>query len=300
MGIKFYCPNGHKIHVKSFLAGKKGLCPKCGVRIEIPRESVKSEDAKAVEGSQSDDDADDEQEQEIATLPTATEKVDTPNPQAGVAGQTVPSGALVPPSVPVADDFRSQLPSPALGPANSESTYFPRIGQVASPPLPPTTAMWYVQLNNGQQFGPTDKTTLQQWIVEGRIGHHDLLWRDGWPNWDTAIAVFPQWPTQQAVVPGAAPAISNVADNPMAGAVRGVASPNTPGTWLRQRHRGKREIRATLSLVLLGLIVLLFALLLYVFFIRKEEPEAKQSQLPTRPFSQLRSKGMLASQTAFD
>src|SRR4029079_6209886 len=40
MGIKFYCPNGHKMHVKNFLAGKRGLCPKCGVRVEIPMASV--------------------------------------------------------------------------------------------------------------------------------------------------------------------------------------------------------------------------------------------------------------------
>ena len=40
MGIKFYCPNGHKVNVKSFLAGKKGLCPKCGVRVDIPLQSV--------------------------------------------------------------------------------------------------------------------------------------------------------------------------------------------------------------------------------------------------------------------
>ena len=36
MGIRFECPNGHKLHVKSFLAGKKGLCPECGAGIVIP------------------------------------------------------------------------------------------------------------------------------------------------------------------------------------------------------------------------------------------------------------------------
>src|SRR5687768_3987482 len=36
MGIKFHCPNGHKLNVKSFLAGKKGVCPKCGTRVRIP------------------------------------------------------------------------------------------------------------------------------------------------------------------------------------------------------------------------------------------------------------------------
>jgi hypothetical protein len=39
MGIKFHCPNGHKLNVKSFLAGKRGICPKCHVRMRIPMES---------------------------------------------------------------------------------------------------------------------------------------------------------------------------------------------------------------------------------------------------------------------
>lgn len=36
MGIRFNCSNGHKIHVKAFLAGKRGICPECGVTVQIP------------------------------------------------------------------------------------------------------------------------------------------------------------------------------------------------------------------------------------------------------------------------
>src|SRR6476646_1048166 len=39
MGIKFHCPNGHKLNVKAFLAGKKGVCPDCGVKVRIPERS---------------------------------------------------------------------------------------------------------------------------------------------------------------------------------------------------------------------------------------------------------------------
>lgn len=39
MGIRFTCPNGHSIHVKAYLAGKRGVCPKCGARVEIPNQS---------------------------------------------------------------------------------------------------------------------------------------------------------------------------------------------------------------------------------------------------------------------
>jgi hypothetical protein len=39
MGIKFHCPQGHRLNVKAFLAGKKGICPKCGTRVRIPQVS---------------------------------------------------------------------------------------------------------------------------------------------------------------------------------------------------------------------------------------------------------------------
>jgi hypothetical protein len=36
MGIRFSCPNGHRLNVKAHLAGKRGICPHCGVRVAIP------------------------------------------------------------------------------------------------------------------------------------------------------------------------------------------------------------------------------------------------------------------------
>lgn len=36
MGIRFACPNGHPLHVKAELAGKRGICPECQVRFTIP------------------------------------------------------------------------------------------------------------------------------------------------------------------------------------------------------------------------------------------------------------------------
>jgi hypothetical protein len=39
MGIRFRCPKGHKLHVKAFLAGKRGICPHCGEKFQIPLES---------------------------------------------------------------------------------------------------------------------------------------------------------------------------------------------------------------------------------------------------------------------
>jgi hypothetical protein len=39
MGIRFTCPNGHKLHVKAHQAGKRGVCPQCGAKILIPTEA---------------------------------------------------------------------------------------------------------------------------------------------------------------------------------------------------------------------------------------------------------------------
>jgi hypothetical protein len=36
MGIRFSCPNGHRLNVKAHLAGKRGICPQCGIRVDIP------------------------------------------------------------------------------------------------------------------------------------------------------------------------------------------------------------------------------------------------------------------------
>jgi hypothetical protein len=36
MGVRFECPQGHKLHVKAHLAGQRGICPECGMRFIVP------------------------------------------------------------------------------------------------------------------------------------------------------------------------------------------------------------------------------------------------------------------------
>jgi hypothetical protein len=49
MGIRFSCPNGHKLNVKTFLAGKRGVCPQCGAKFVVPPadESTDGNDAQS-------------------------------------------------------------------------------------------------------------------------------------------------------------------------------------------------------------------------------------------------------------
>ncbi len=58
MGIKFLCPNGHKLHVKSFLSGKKAICPKCGARVLVPAENQPAAVAQDQESTSEDSSAD--------------------------------------------------------------------------------------------------------------------------------------------------------------------------------------------------------------------------------------------------
>lgn len=40
MGIRFQCPNGHKLNVKADLAGKRASCPDCGAKLVVPGPSA--------------------------------------------------------------------------------------------------------------------------------------------------------------------------------------------------------------------------------------------------------------------
>ena len=69
MGIRFYCPNGHKLNVKSFLAGKRGICPQCSARFQIPPDS---QIPKGAPKTRPPDSAATPQSQAVSTLPATT------------------------------------------------------------------------------------------------------------------------------------------------------------------------------------------------------------------------------------
>lgn len=78
MGIRFYCPNGHKLNVKSFQAGRRGICPYCGAKIIIPTQSTrKSSKAERAAGGTS---AQADVEQEVVLHPDSSGKA-APNAQ---------------------------------------------------------------------------------------------------------------------------------------------------------------------------------------------------------------------------
>jgi hypothetical protein len=51
MGIRFSCPNGHRLNVKEHLAGKRGICPSCGAKFVIPAADQSHNDADPGRGA---------------------------------------------------------------------------------------------------------------------------------------------------------------------------------------------------------------------------------------------------------
>lgn len=160
MGIKFLCPNGHKLHVKSFLSGKRAICPKCGARVVVPADPtsvVEPETASSFDSSSS------------AILESAS-----------TLGQAAPAAEFEPAKAATAI-------LPAAGPSSS-----PAPSQPGDPIDESPSAVWYVRPATGGQFGPASGEIMRAWITEGRVGASSLVWRAGWEEWRAASAIFPQ------------------------------------------------------------------------------------------------------------
>jgi GYF domain 2 len=84
MGIRFFCPNGHRLHVKTFLAGKRGVCPDCGLGVSIPYESDPKALKKKTSGADDLYDGDPETvfepELPAPTLPTTAQPISVQMP----------------------------------------------------------------------------------------------------------------------------------------------------------------------------------------------------------------------------
>ncbi|MCA9214905.1 MAG: DUF4339 domain-containing protein, partial [Planctomycetales bacterium] len=157
MGIRFSCPNGHKLNVKSFLAGKRGICPHCQARFEIPAASTESGTAAAV-----------------STTPTVNSGVDAE------AACPAPDIATMPVILDeVAQPLKSTSPPP------------PEKNVVQDPIAEAPHAVWYVRPPSGGQFGPASADIMRTWLSEGRVPHKAMVWREGWPQWRTASELFP-------------------------------------------------------------------------------------------------------------
>jgi hypothetical protein len=66
---------------------------------------------------------------------------------------------------------------------------------------------WYAVID-GTQYGPVDEATFRQWITEGRVQGHHLVWREGLAEWVPAMSLDGLFPE------GASPSGATVSTKP--------------------------------------------------------------------------------------
>ena len=276
MGIRFLCPNGHKLNVKAFQAGRRGICPFCGARFRIPTEStlpvgqsLPTDDTPGVFSAPtvapSREGIEFEQELE-AHIQRAEETVsegassgqrgsESAKPATPVESATSPAESNVAPRPNVAgpvatkalaaDDGRPAEPQP------SSATPF-RATPAPDPLTEMPKAVWYVRPPSGGQFGPAQSGMLRNWLNEGRVSSETLVWREGWADWQEAGSVFPELKPASAL-PEAPPVAVGADEN---------ASSYRTGPRRRKSGPNIGLIVVLAAAVLLLLVVLILILIL--------------------------------------
>lgn len=200
MGIRFLCPAcNKKLNVKSFLAGKKGRCPKCNARIVIPEQS-EWDDPR-------DQDSDDAPEAFPAVDVAVAAQPQAPSPTGHDAGEDSNGQHSPGPAAPVtAASTAAERPAaaPSASPAGSSPAAVPAAAPpagTAAPQAPAApagpdplredpAAMWYLRHPTGNQYGPTRAEDFRRWIDQRRVTQDCMVWRTGWPQWRRAGDVF--------------------------------------------------------------------------------------------------------------
>jgi hypothetical protein len=201
MGIRCYCPNGHKLNIKAFQAGLRGICPRCGESFVIPRHSTRR-----------------------STKHRSDSVVGSNEMAAGGEGFSASAGSAV--AVPDQDveiSLHTVEEAPSASAANASSPPSPSStddlsrpeDRIVDPIDENPRAIWYVRPPIGGQYGPADGEVMRSWIAEGRISVNSLVWREGWEQWEEAMKVFPQLSprpsSREPEPPGGIPSIGVVA-----------------------------------------------------------------------------------------
>lgn len=277
MGIRFRCPNGHKLHVKDFLAGKRGICPKCGAKFQIPQES----EPDLVKGSKrAEDEVADVPGPVAPASPTPTELPqieERPSPapadakDAKTKSQPQPEAPVIDPDTAVARknkrrkakkpvDSDVQVAEPNSTASVTAEDPSPSASEVSVSPASATDpiaeaphAVWYVRPPSGGQFGPASGDIMRSWISEGRVTIDSLVWREGWPEWKPAGDTFPGIisPTPASAP---SPEIPHIVTEPA----------NAASSM--EVYRRRKSTKTTMSVVVLLILacVILFGALIYV------------------------------------
>lgn len=235
MGIRFSCPAcGRSLNVKAELAGKRGRCPHCQGKIVIP-----SDDGSAGESVTADtvNESPRRARSESASSDTAAyiRPEDMPTvvnrAPAGLVARVIPAQTAETPK-PVTAETPASVPAleqPAaddVGAAASVTSASPSPVAVADAIAEAPQMQWYVMPPGAaNQYGPAAGEEFRTWIAEGRVTGDSFVWRQDWPEWKRADAVF----AQLQGPPTAPPGIVAMPGIPVAAAMPGGAPLPTAG-----------------------------------------------------------------------
>lgn len=274
MGIRFFCPNGHKLNVKEFLAGKRGICPFCGASVQIPTKSTRPSSHAKPEPQ--------EQDMQLSGDPAAGVQPTGPEATQQPAAPGQASAEAAPPEMPSfpsvdAGPAQTLPPSPvAQSPSISPIPQEPQVPPDLTPPpldAPPPVesgppdpllempqAVWYVRPESGGQFGPATADVMRSWLAEGRVVAGTLVWREGWPDWRTAADTFPQLTADDELA-----ALSNIGKESGPAVGRASTSYRPPaGPQPAKARKGSKRNNLKLIVVLVLAVIALLVVFLYV------------------------------------
>lgn len=185
MGIRFRCPQGHKLNVKAHQAGKKGICPHCGARFLIPLVSDESLLRERAEEK---------------ARQRASGGIEPRTHQPAAAARVEPgfsrgAGSLAGAGAPAMNSAPTMSSVPTM---NSAPVMSAPVRTALDPISEAPTAVWYVRPPSGGQYGPAAGEVMRKWISEGRVSSDSLVWREGWAEWREAGPLFPNLPTAAA------------------------------------------------------------------------------------------------------
>lgn len=104
----------------------------------------------------------------------------------------------------------------AEGPtAGADQTVAKRPTVAPRAPRKPAPTRWFLQTEEGEQYGPISREELDTWVAEGRVDASCQVLQEGWEQWKWAEEVFAQL-ARPSVQP------TPVEDNPFAGIAEAV------------------------------------------------------------------------------
>jgi hypothetical protein len=167
MGIVVSCPSGHRMKVKDYLAGKKGICPTCGARFQIPHPAAAPAPVAVA-----------------AAAPRETEPVAAAAPMLATIVSLDPAAAAGLPELLLfaAGDTLQIDPDPTADLQIDEDDDG-GAGDVL---------YWYFAIPGGQPSAALREPDMLAWLDSGQPTGREVVWRSDWPGWKPIGEAFPE------------------------------------------------------------------------------------------------------------